>query len=146
MKPLSHVAFFRGTLLLPLILPVCASILAFAGFGENILLISIMPLIYGGIPYLVFLFLAWKWMRGKTQRKLFFFGLLAPVLFIPFQVMFMLLLWLLQSTAWFGRLSLRDCFEISYFVLLFGYGYVFLVLFVWSFLEYGTDGKFRLTE
>ena len=74
-------------------------------------------------------------MRGKTKRQILIFGFLAPLLFIPFQVVFMLLIYLLHDTAlgrWFGGVQLRDCFEISYFVIIFGYGYVLFAFFLWS--------------
>ena len=74
-------------------------------------------------------------MRGKTRRQILAFGLLAPLLFIPFQVIFMLLLYLFPETAlgrWFGVVNLADCFGISFDVIFFGYGYVLVAFFLWS--------------
>jgi len=148
MKIVSHLAFFRSVLLLPFVVPLFAFGLVLAGV-PNILVLSWAALGYGGIPYVIFIVLAWRWMRGKTRRQISVFGLLAPVLFIPFQVIFMLSLYALRDTPlgrWFGGFHFRDCFEISYFVILFGYGYAFLAFFLWGCLEYFTLGKFRLTE
>src|SRR5437016_1382497 len=112
MKAVSHLVFFRSVLLLPFIVPFCAFGLAFAGI-PNWFVLSWVALGYGGIPYLFFIFLTWRWMRGKTRRQILAFGLLAPLLFIPFQVIFMLLLYLFPETAlgrWFGVVNLADCF------------------------------------
>jgi hypothetical protein len=128
----SDLVLFRSILLLPLLLPLCWFGLDLAGV-PNILVFSLLPLGFGGVPYIVFAFLASRWMKGKTRRQISIFGLAAPLLFIPFQVVFMLFVYLLritQITTWFGGVYLRDCFEISYFVLLFGYGYVVLAFFL----------------
>ncbi len=121
-------------LLLPFIVPLCGFGLVLAGV-PNPLIFSYIPLFFGGIPYLLFSFFAWRWMRSKPRRQILVFGLLAPLLFIPFQVIFMLLLYLLRETAlgrWFGGFNLRDCFEISFDVIFFGYIYVVVGFFLWS--------------
>jgi len=134
---------------LPFAVPVLALCLVLAGVG-NIFVLSIATLAYGGVPYVVFVFLAWRWMNGKTLRQLTAFGLLSPVIFAPFQVMFMLLLRVsVNGTAlwrWLGNPNLRDCFEIVYFVLIFGYGYVSLALLGWGLVEILSRGRLTVAD
>src|SRR5260221_5548733 len=117
MKTISQLTFCRSLLLLPFIVPLCVFGLVLAGV-HTILVLSWAALAFGGIPYLLFTCLAWRWMGGKTRRQISVFGLLAPLLFIPFQVIFMLLVYLIRETElvrWLGSVPLPDCFEFSYF-------------------------------
>ncbi len=134
MKQVSDLPFCRSLLLLPLFIPLCAMGLVSMGM-RSWLVLSIAGLAYGGIPYLIFTLLAWRWIRDKTRWQISAFGALSPLLFIPLQVVFMLCLYPFRDSPVvrvLGRFSLRDCFEISYFVLIVGYAYVCFGLLLWS--------------
>lgn len=101
----SHVTLARVLLLLPFIIPALGWIALALGLDNNIVgtgLILTFGIIYGGPPYLIFVGLAWKWMKGKSLRALENFGFRAPFFFFPLELAFCLLLIPIRNT-WIVR-------------------------------------------
>lgn len=133
-------------MLLPYIIPLLALLLILAGI-PNILVYSFLPLAYCGIPYFVFVALAWRWMKNKTPREISTFATLAPVLFIPFQAAFLLLLYMLRDTSishWFGKINMRDSYQICCFVTLVGYIHVGITFLIWQSLQTNPQKESRI--
>jgi hypothetical protein len=133
-------------LFLPFVVPFFAVGLL-APIKSNSLLLSVLTAIsvwsgmavrYGAVAYVVFTVLAWKWMKGRTRREISVFGLLAPLVFLPLQVVITLVLYLFRNTSigiWFGG-SVRDCFRLSFLAFLVNYSYVLLAFFFSGIVAY----------
>jgi hypothetical protein len=124
MKPLT---FFRCSLLAPLLLPVASYVVL--GITSGVAFLLVMSLAVGGPPYL--LVAGFLWVRLGTLRKASEYvhlAFLAPVLFMPFQLVAWLL-WSLADPLIGGTSSnLRaTLLSIGLYALLFGYAYVLLI-------------------
>jgi len=114
--------FYRGSLVLPLLVPGLTWWL-FPNMGTAIL---IMSLVIAGLPYLVFAcFLIWKLGRVPQTANVPLPILLAPVYFLPFELVAVL--------AWSAHLegfglnllgALLGFLPIAMFLVMFGYFYV----------------------
>ena len=81
---ISHVTLARVLLLLPFIVSVLAWIGVLLDLESAIVAIGVylsFGIMFGGPPYLIFVGLVWKWMRGKSVRALENFGFGAPFFF-----------------------------------------------------------------
>jgi hypothetical protein len=142
MKPVPHVGLSRALLFLPFVVPLLTLGLLVVSKSDSALL-SVLAAIsvasgvairYGAVAYVIFTVLAWKWMKGRTPREISIFGLVAPLLFFPLQVVVMQVVRLLGNTSirlWFGGFSVTDCFRLSFLALLVNYSYV-LLAFIFS--------------
>ena len=134
MKTLSQVKFFRIALLSPFLVPLIALALVLANI-PTVLAYALLPLAFGGVPYLLFVIFAWWWMGNKTPREISIFALLAPLLFIPLQGIFLLLPNLFPKTIgghWYVRTNLQDSLQICCFDLIVGYGHVIVTFLAWQ--------------
>ena len=117
--------YYRLSLLLPMILPFLAVI-----GGENFLTdLLIGTVLFSSIPYLIFAGLFWAWLEEKTIKSIQQASYLAPLLFVPFQVIFLLLLLTLSPPSEIFSVDgmLTAIGEFMFYALMVGYLYVFII-------------------
>jgi hypothetical protein len=123
---MSSRAFFS----LALLLPVMAGL---TGLLIPSLRVLIIPVIFGGVPYIPFAALLLVLIRRASKSRLKRLSLVAPVLFLPFVLIFVIVA---GGSAASNALSLVDtAAELLPFVvygLLFGYLYVGVSWLLWA--------------
>lgn len=129
-------SFFRGSLLLPIFLP-----LAMLPFGMNVVsAILMLSLAFGGIAYLIFAFLIfWRLGRLSTAKSMERLLFKAPLLFIPIQATTWMLWFYIQKfsnpdlTGGWGTIPV-----FALYGLFIGYAYVAVVYLIYVlFIELG---------
>lgn len=89
---MSSKSYFRASFLLPVVLPLVVERLAwvFSGFRTpaddttmaKVVEVLYLPLLLGGIPYVIFLLAVLLWSRRRDAAKIFRFTFFAPWAFI----------------------------------------------------------------
>jgi len=130
---LSMIAFFRISLLLPLIVPLLLIPLVWVFPNQTTKTISLYlgsSLSVGGIPYLLFSIYSFRWLRGKSQRQVVWRAAVSPLIFIPIETVSFFVFLCIFSRYHGGPpvITLIILYMIAMYVLLFGYGYVCLTL------------------
>lgn len=117
--------FYRGALVLPLMLPALL-LLVGSGAVPAILLLSLW---FAGAPYLIFALLTFVWIsRTQSRERLCSIMWMAPLVFLPFSVTGWLLhQWLERTSNPDLVVSAAELLPIAVFTILIGYAYVLLV-------------------
>lgn len=121
-------SYYRGALLLPLVVPALFSALLLLGDRlppglAGITFLLYWSLLIGGIPYLVFAGGFLLWARGRSEREVRRGILLSPLVYAP-----LLMICLFGFVAVDGTLGngAQGLWMLGAFGVLFGYGYVLL--------------------
>ncbi|MCM0147176.1 hypothetical protein KCN56_01160 [Photobacterium galatheae] len=127
--------YFRYALFIPFICGLIAMILEFcfglAG-GNFIVFIVMLSVLIGGFPYALFVACTFYWMRGRTDREVKKAMWLAPLIFLPFLSIAILLAIPPDSFYSAGEAVLFLCF----FGLIFGYCYVLIAYAGWKIVQF----------
>jgi hypothetical protein len=120
-------SYYRRALILPVLVPVLATLLLLLGEALPPELIGIGYFLYwslliGGIPYLLFAGGFVLWARGRSDREVRRGILLAPLVYAPVLMACFLAFLALDGTPG----SAQQVWMLGAFGVLFGYGYVIL--------------------
>lgn len=127
------IGYYRRAMFLPLVLPFAAMPLyplidgaALPGLVAFAIGLLFWSLVIGGVPYVVFLVLFLRWMRGKTARRVRRAVLMAPLRYTS--VLFAwVLVWVVPLALLDGgRLETRAVWALTACALVVGYAYVAL--------------------
>ncbi|WP_455203906.1 hypothetical protein [Kaarinaea lacus] len=143
MKQISYIKF---ALFLPLLVPLAITtpvwITCWKALNPNCinrmiddwqLILGLYPLQFGAIPYLIFLFLTWRWITGDSNLPKATVLMLVPIIFA---------IWEFVITAVFYSFSsgfmetLAYAATLAFFSLLYGYAYVLIINSAWKLLEW----------
>ncbi|MEX0720736.1 MAG: hypothetical protein WD059_08725 [Balneolaceae bacterium] len=141
---MSEKQYFNRSFLAPIIVPFFAYVIALLiGPGESLILdgayFLFFSLLYGGIPYLIFLAFYFYWQKNKNAKQIKYFTLVAPFIFTSiFLVLFFLYVGTIETGGFSGMIS-GDGFwsgilMFGKFSLLTSFGYVLAIYLIYYIL------------
>src|SRR5258708_6618694 len=140
---MSEVRYFKTAMALPLVLPLAAWLVSRSGFEDPTPLTALLvgSILIGGIPYAFCAAAALWWLRRRSAADHRRLASIAPIAFSPFLALTILVTESLGRVTW----SLDDIIVALLWSIpssmLFGYGYLALVLVARRLMVRGRPGE-----